>query len=146
MIKNIFLNVLILFLVSCATPEPLPPHANNASLYERLGGKSALQAVVDDLITRIAADERINEFFQDSDIPELKVQLVDQLCELSGGPCVYEGRDMVAAHAGMGITQADFDAMVEDLVLTLNTFEIPEQEQKELLAVLAPMAEDMVEE
>ena len=138
--KAVILSTLaIVFLGACATRQETP------SLYERLGGRPALAAVVDDAISRISLDPRINHFFADSDIPDLKEQLLDQLCELSGGPCVYGGRDMLAAHVGMGIQQADFDAMVEDLVLALNAFNVPEAEQLELLALLAPMQDDIVE-
>src|SRR5215467_4683535 len=80
------------------------------SLYERLGGKEAITAVVDDFVGRVAADNRINSFFATTDIPRLKMNLVNQICEASGGPCKYTGRDMKTTHRGMGITNAQFDA------------------------------------
>lgn len=140
--------LLLMIMIGCAhAPDPDHPatKVQTASLYDRLGGKAAITAVIDDLMARIEADPRINSFFAESDIPEVKSLLVDQLCELSGGPCRYEGRDMVAAHVGMGVSQADFDAMVEDLVQTLNAFDVPAAEQNELLALLAPMQADIVE-
>ena len=126
--------LLAIMLAGCAhAPDSDPndpaaesvPAGHTASLYDRLGGKTAITAVIDDLMLRIEADPRISEFFAESDIPEVKSLLVDQLCELSGGPCRYEGRDMVAAHVGMGVSQADFDAMVDDLVQTLKAFDVP---------------------
>jgi hemoglobin len=114
------------------------------SLYERLGKKEAIVAVVDDFVARVAADSRINGKFVNANIPRLKQMLVDQVCEASGGPCKYTGRDMRATHAGMAITGAQFDALVGDLVATLNKFKVPAREQGELLSVLGPMKKDIV--
>lgn len=115
------------------------------SLYERLGGQPALVAVVDDFVANVAADQRINRFFANTDIPRLKRLLVEQLCAGTGGPCEYTGRSMKAAHAGMGVRDSHFAALVEDLVKTLNKFEVPAAEQQELLAILGPMQGDIVE-
>jgi hemoglobin len=114
-------------------------------LYERLGGKPAIEAVVNDFVGRVAADNRINGKFANANIPRLKTMLVDQICQASGGPCTYQGRDMKTAHAGMGISGAEFDALVGDLVTTLNKFKVPEKEKGELLSVLGPMKSDIVE-
>ncbi len=115
------------------------------SLYDRLGGKPAIVAVVDDFVGRVAADARINGKFANANIPRLKMMLVDQICQASGGPCTYGGRDMKSAHAGMGIASGEFDALVGDLVATLNKFKVGQREQKELLGVLGPMKSDIVE-
>jgi hemoglobin len=114
-------------------------------LYERLGGVDAIRAVIDAFVARCAGDSRINGKFERSDISRLKKMLVDQVCEATGGPCTYTGRDMTATHEGMGVTAGEFDALVEDLVATLEEFEVPKREQDELLAVLAPMRDDIVE-
>jgi hemoglobin len=116
-----------------------------ASLYERLGGLEAITAVVDSFVARCAEDERINPKFERSDIRRLKKMLVDQVCEATGGPCTYTGRDMRETHDGMGVTAGEFDALVEDLVATLNEFDVPQAEQEELLGLLAPMRGDIVE-
>src|ERR1043166_4088994 len=118
---------------------------SDKSLYERLGGKAAITAVVDDFVGRVAADNRINGFFAQANIPRLKAMLVDQICEASGGPCKYTGRDMKTTHRGMGITNAAFDALVGDLVATLDKFNVGDREKKELLSVLGPMRSDIVE-
>ena len=115
------------------------------SLYERLGGKDAIAAVVDDFVARCAADGRINGKFARTDVPRLKKMLVDQVCEASGGPCTYSGRDMKETHAGMGVTSGEFDALVEDLVATLGRFDVPKAEQDELLGLLGPMKNYIVE-
>jgi hemoglobin len=116
-----------------------------ASLYERLGRLEAIEAVVDSFVARCAEDDRINGKFARTDIPRLKKMLVDQVCEASGGPCTYTGRNMRDTHDGMGVTAGEFDALVEDLVATLNEFEVPKQEQDELLGVLGPMRDEIVE-
>jgi hemoglobin len=115
-------------------------------LYERLGGKDAITAVVDDFVARCAADDRINAKFARTDIARLKKMLVDQICQASGGPCSYQGRAMRETHDGMGVSAGEFDALVEDLVATLNKFGVPQPSQDELLGLLGPMRADIVEE
>jgi hemoglobin len=114
------------------------------SLYDRLGGYNAISAVVDDFIGNVAADKRINKFFAKANIPRLKARLVEQLCQASGGPCIYTGGDMKSVHAGMGVRNKDFDALVQDLVKSLNKFKVPAAEQKEIASVLLPMRKDIV--
>jgi hemoglobin len=116
-----------------------------SSLYDRLGGMDAITAVVDDLVATCAGDARINAKFARSDVPRLKAMLVDQVCEASGGPCTYSGRDMTETHKGMGVTAGEFDALVEDLVSTLDRFSVPAAEQTELLGLLGPMKPEIVE-
>jgi hemoglobin len=116
-----------------------------ASLYERLGGHDAITAIVESFVARCAGDERINQKFQRTDVPRLKKMLIDQVCEAAGGPCTYIGRNMREAHDGMGATGGEFDALVEDLVATLNEFSVAEAEQSQLLGLLAPMRGDIVE-
>jgi len=114
------------------------------SLYDRLGGQPAITAVVDDFVGNVAADNRINGFFARTDIPRLKRLLVEQICQGTGGPCTYTGRSMQAAHKGMNITDAQFNALVEDLQKSLNKFKVPEKEQGDLLAILGPMKPQIV--
>ena len=116
-----------------------------ASLYERLGGLEAIGAVVDSFVARCAADGRINRKFERTDIPRLKKMLVDQVCEATGGPCTYTGRAMRETHDGMGVTAGEFDALVEDLVATLDEFDVPRAEQDELLGLLGRMRDEIVE-
>jgi len=115
-----------------------------ASLYDRLGGKPAITAVVDDFIRNVAADKRINVFFAHTDIPPFRQKLIDFFCAGTGGPCVYAGRDMKTAHTGMGVRNRDFNALVADLGKTLKKFKVPAHEQTELVAVLGPMRKDIV--
>ena len=114
------------------------------SLYDRLGGYNAITAVVDDFVGNVAADKRINGFFAKADVPRLKGNLVDQICQATGGPCMYKGKDMKTAHKGMGISDADFNALVEDLVKSLDKFSVPAKEKGELLGILGPLKPQIV--
>ena|SRR6516164_674294 len=115
------------------------------TLYERLGGAAALTAVVDDFVANVAADQKINHFFAKTDIPTFKKNLTDQLCAATGGGCTYAGKDMKTAHAGLGISNADWDALVGDLGKSLDKFKVKKADQKALVALLAPMKGDIVE-
>ena len=123
------------------------PEAN--TLYDRLGGRDAIVMVVDSFVSRVAADTRINGFFtaaasDPARLASFKTKLVDQICQASGGPCTYTGKDMKTAHAGMKITNAHFDALVEDLVATLKAFNVAQADQDQLLGVLGPMRPEIV--
>ena len=119
------------------------------SLYDRLGGKTAIVAVVDDFVGNCAADKRINSFFaataaDKARLAKFKGNLVDQICQAAGGPCKYTGKDMKTAHTGMGVKEGDFTALVEDLVKSLDKFKVGEAEKKDLLGALGPMQGDIV--
>jgi hemoglobin len=127
-----------------ASAQMMADHMMKKSLYERLGGIDAIRAVVDDFVGNVAADKRINKFFAHTDIAGLKRNLVDQICQGTGGPCTYTGRSMRETHAGMGVRNRDFNALVADLGKTLKKFKVPAREQRELVAILAPMRKDIV--
>jgi truncated hemoglobin YjbI/pimeloyl-ACP methyl ester carboxylesterase len=115
------------------------------SLYDRLGGLDAINAAVDSWVARVAGDDRINRKFERTDIPRLKKEVVDQLCEATGGPCTYTGRSMPDTHAGMKTTAGEFDAVMQDLGAVLDEFKVPKTEQDELVDLLMPMRGDIVE-
>ncbi len=138
-----FLAAVTLVVTGCASMERDGMMAKK-SLYERLGGKPAITAVVDDFIGNVAADGRINPRFQGANIPRLKTMLVDQICEASGGPCKYTGKRMAEAHRGMNITESEFNALVGDLVKSLDKFKVPAQEKNELLGALGGMKSQIV--
>lgn len=127
-------------LTACAQ-RPVPV----MSLYDRLGGQGAIVAVVDQFVANVAADARIVSFFAKTDPVPFKKLLVEQICEASGGPCTYTGRDMKTSHAGLGIKAEHFNWLVEDLVAALDRFNVPEREKNELLGLLGPMQPDIVE-
>ena len=124
-----------------------PTTAEKRSLYDRLGGEPAITAVIDDFLANVLADNRINAFFANVDEAgkaNLRAKLIEQVCAASGGPCTYTGKDMVTVHTGMNLTEADFNALVEDLVKSLDKFKVPEPEKNELLAALGSMKGDIV--
>ena len=121
-----------------------PRTATGATLYERLGGKGAITAVVDDFVANVAADERINQRFAATHIPRFKGLLVDQICEAAGGPCTYRGRSMEETHTGLNIDDAMFTAFVEDVTAGLQDVGVPAEAQRQLLGALAPMKPQIV--
>lgn len=133
---------------STATAPP-PQHAEAApapkkSLYERLGGRPAITAVVDEFVGRVAADKRINGRFFNTDIARLKGLLVEFVCSATGGPEKYEGRDMHTTHAGLELVDEEFDALVGDLKGALDKLNVPAPEQNELLGALGPLKPQIV--
>jgi len=121
------------------------PTESSASLYDRLGKRDAIAGVVKDFVEqRVAKDDRIKAQFANADIPNLEAKLTDQICQATGGPCTYTGKDMKTAHAGMKITDADFNAMVEDLKASLDYFKVGAREQQDLIGALAKMHDDIV--
>jgi hemoglobin len=133
----------------CALAAPSAPvaAADPNSLYARLGGYDAIAAVTDDFIGRLATDPKLTKFFvglSDSSKARVRQLVVDQLCAASGGPCIYLGRDMKTAHAGLGITNSDWDAAVVDLGASLTKFNVGMREQRDLGAALTTLKADIV--
>ena len=120
------------------------------ALYKSLGGKKAITAVVDLFVGNCAMDPKISNFFK-ADVADpkklahFKMELVNQICNAAGGPCKYTGKTMKEAHAGMGVTGADFDALVGDLVAALDKAGVKPADKMALLGVLGPMKSDIVE-
>lgn len=137
-IKGLALLVgIALNVAACATTAPAPP-----SLYRRLGGREGIAGVVGDFTANAVADDRIKNRFTGltpAAVEKLKTNLADQICEATGGPCSYLGRDMKTTHRGMNITEVEWNATVEALVKALDKNKVPAKEKGELLAILGPM-------
>ena len=115
------------------------------TLYARLGGEPAVKAVVKDFVeVQVLPDPRINAFFKNADGAHLEQMLFEQICAATGGPCTYSGKDMKTAHTGMGIKDADFDALVEDLAKSLDKFKVNPKDKTDLLTALGGMRGDIV--
>lgn len=143
--KNaLVIAALVVAILAAALLINVKPAAAQDSLYKRLGEEAAITAVVDQFLANVVADARINKFFANVDAARLRKLLIEQICAATGGPCTYTGRDMRTTHAGLGIGDADFDALVEDLVAALDKFSVPEKEKGELLAILGPLKPDIV--
>jgi hemoglobin len=117
------------------------------SLYRRLGGREGIAMVVDQFVANVVADDRINARFktlQPAQVFKFRSNLADQICDATGGPCSYLGGDMKSVHKGMAITDAEWNATVENLVKALDKFNVGAAEKNELLAALGPMKPQIV--
>ncbi len=130
-----------------STPQAVKPAAaaaKNDALYRALGGQPGITKVVDAALAEIHGDLRINFFFEKTDMADLRRLLIEQICAATGGPCEYTGRSMEEAHSGLNITDADFDAFVEDLVRAMDSQKVPKDLQKQFLDLLGPMRPQVV--
>jgi hemoglobin len=117
------------------------------SLYQRVGGREGIAVVVEAFVANVVADDRINARFKDMKpeaVNRLKSNVADFVCDATGGPCAYLGKDMKSAHAGMNLTEVEWDATVEDLVKALDTRGVGEAEKNELLGLLGPLKPDIL--
>jgi hemoglobin len=122
--------------------------AQEKSLYQRLGGYDAIAAVSDEFISRLATDDQEKRFFvgfSSDSKTHIRQLFVDLVCKVTGGPCAYVGRDMKTAHAGIGITKADWDHSLKIFGEVLSKFKVGDKEQQDLAALLGPLEKDIVE-
>ena len=146
--KNLFAWLMIAslaFSMSCSDDDDTA----DATLYTRLGGIDAIAAVTDKFLATVAADNTINGRFEATVADPARLQLlrnnlIDQICAGASGPCQYKGKTMLAAHTGMNISTAEFNALVGDLVTALDFYKVPEKEKTELLGILGPLQTDIV--
>ncbi len=140
-LKTLALAALLsgLLLTGCSTPPKESP-----TLYQQLGGKAGISAITDGFLNNLASDVRIVHFFSDTDIPHFHDMLVQQFCAVSGGPCEYGGKSMLEAHKDRHITDADFNALVEDLEKAMDDLHVAQPVQNRFLAQLVPMHGDIV--
>ena len=140
-------NTLLTLLLALGVVLP-PAHAQDAAtsdtLYRALGGKPGITTIVEDFVTRMVADPRISPMFKNTKLPNLKGQIRDQFCMLSGGPCKYEGDTMKVSHKDLDINKANFNQVVEHLQRALDASDVPFRDQNRLLALLAPMHRDII--
>lgn len=133
--------------------DPYPQSPSNAgaapltdpATFQAFNGKEGLARIASDLVDRSIADPRIKEIFATTDVPRLKRTLTEQFCYVLGGGCVYTGRDMAAVHKDMGVTNKDFNALVENLQWAMDKEGVPFAVQNRLLAKLAPMQRKVVD-
>ncbi|WP_166268669.1 group I truncated hemoglobin [Marinobacter caseinilyticus] len=133
--KHLMVMAVLLFAVGCQSlnqPEP-------DSLYEDLGQRAGIAQIIEDMLYGVVDDTRIAFQFKGVDIVELHQGLTDHICQLSGGPCTYSGRDMREAHKDMNITATQFNALTENLILAMEKNRISTSAQNRLLARLAPL-------
>jgi hemoglobin len=128
-------------------------HAQSAEtepLFDRLGGLPAISLVVSDFVDVFIADPLImaNAAVRERKTPDaapyIKYQVTSLVCQATGGPCEYIGADMRTAHAGLNVTAAEWDRMVELFSQTLERHRVPERETEELFAILGPTRDEIV--
>ncbi|HEV8341865.1 MAG TPA: group 1 truncated hemoglobin [Candidatus Binatia bacterium] len=145
------LRLLVLLLISgCAwnASAQSPTPQSSATLYKRLGGYDAIAAVTDEFLARAASDKQLSRFLvglSNDSKRRLRQLIVDQLCEATGGPCFYTGRSTKVAHAGLGITESDWQLTVKHLAAILDKFKVPEKEKNDFLALASSLRGDIVE-
>ena len=144
-----FLLALVMPLLMLAQVDAEPvtastPSVASDSLYARLGGGPGVQKIVHELIGLSAADPVTRRSFARFNRPRLEKLLEQQICQLAGGGCRYEGDSMKQSHAGLDITEAEFYGMVEHLRHVCDRQGIDQRSKNELLALLAPMKRDIV--
>lgn len=121
-----------------------PAHAADDATYRGLGGQQGIKNIVATLVPLIQADARIKESFADTDMKNLAMRLEEQFCALTGGPCVYKGDEMTDVHRGLKVTNAQFNALAEDLQIAMERNGVPSHVQNKLVAKLAPMQRAIV--
>jgi hemoglobin len=121
-----------------------PVHAADDATFRGLGGQQGIKNIVATFIPLVLADARIKESFADSDMKHVGMRLEEQFCMLSGGPCEYKGEEMKEVHAGLKVTNAQFNALTEDLQIAMERNGIPSHVQNKLVAKLAPMQRAIV--
>src|SRR6185436_13277835 len=136
-------------LTACASMDAAqaPTAPGKPSLYKRLGGREGIALVVDEFVANVVKDDRVNARFKalkPEQVFKLKSNLADQICDATGGPCSYVGGEMKAVHKGMNITEAEWNATVENLVKALDQYKVGATEKNELLGALGGMKKDIV--
>lgn len=121
-----------------------PASGADDGLYQDLGGQPGINKIVDASVDNYLADPRIKDIFSESNIDRIRAELKDQFCMIADGPCRYSGHSMTAAHKGLHLTNANFNALVEDLQAAMDSCNIPFATQNRFLARLAPMQHQVV--
>jgi len=130
------------FVLACAGATPA--FADDDSLFQDLGGRDVIEKIAQYTAANFLADPRIKATFDDTNMERFEKLLSAQFCVVAGGPCEYKGRSMKDAHRALGLDNADFNAVVEDLQDALDKAGVPFATQNRFLARLAPMQHDIV--
>ena len=121
-----------------------PVFGADDTLYQDMGGKPGMGRLVGASVDLYLADPRIKDIFSESNIDRIRAELKDQFCMIADGPCRYTGHSMEATHKGLHLTNANFNALVEDLQSAMDSCNIPFATQNRFLARLAPMQHQVV--
>ncbi len=135
---------LLLVISSCLSASLSFAQTPSDTVFQKLGGKEGIDNIAAELVSLVLKDVRIKDTFKDVDTDRLKEKLAEQFCELSGGPCKYSGKDMTTIHQDLAISNAQFNALAEDLQIAMDKFNIASRVQNKLIARLAPMQRNIV--
>jgi len=123
-------------------------NSGTKTLYERLGGYDAISAVANDLLSRLETDPQLGRFWAhrgEDGVAREKQLLIDFLCANAGGPVYYRGRDMTLCHRGMRITESDWNVFLGHAAATLAKLQVPEAEQRDVVAFVQGLKTEIVE-
>lgn len=130
--------VLVALVAACSTTPTQP------TLYERLGEQDGITTIVDNLLYELGGNDTLLPFFAKTDINRFREKLIEQLCQVSDGPCEYTGDSMAQVHAGMGLNDSHFNALVTDLVVAMDEAGVATGAQNDLLSRLVPMYDEVM--
>ena len=113
-------------------------------VYERIGYQSGVETLVDYFLANVGSDDRVNGRFADTDMAKLRGHLIDQVCEATDGPCTYQGKSMREAHAGMGVTEAEFAIIAGHFAAAMEKAGVSASDHATIMSVLSAMQDDIV--
>ena len=134
---TLFIAALCTGLSACSTTGA------QTTLYDRLGGNSGVTNIVSGTLKYTLADPRIAHTFDNSNVPRVEKLLIEQICDLTDGPCTYSGQTMERSHRGLNLNTMHFNALVENMQKAMDDEGVPFATQNDLLAILAPMHGDV---
>lgn len=139
--RRLLACLMFLVLAGCAQP---PQPAKDDSLYQELGQRAGIQRIVEGMLLNVAQDERIVERFRRVNIDLLRNRLVEFFCVEAGGPCTYGGDSLAESHKGQNLTRSNFNALVENLIKSMDEQKVPVPTQNRLIGRLAALRGDVI--
>lgn len=141
LISSAFIVSVTCLLFACSSNKDISSPNN---LYQALGEQQGIERLVDIFTKKLGQDKQILPYFAKASVSHFKKGFVSHLCDVSGGPCKYEGDNMVDIHTGMKINEADFNRVVELLVQAMEDAGINYQTQNQVLAKFAPLRSQII--
>lgn len=136
MIRIVLMLLALNFTFACATKK--------SSLYQELGGAAKVEQIADNFISEIQFNKTIFRYFEESDVDRFRTKLIEHICEVADGGCLYTGDPMKQVHQGMNVSEQDFNLTVELLINAMTKADIPHPTQNKLLNRLAKMRGDII--
>ncbi|WP_371397742.1 group 1 truncated hemoglobin [Fretibacter rubidus] len=140
-VKFVVLMTTVAVISGCQT---MSPTASSSTLYDMLGGNQGVTKIVQGTLDYTLSDSRIAHTFDNSNVKRVETLLIEQICDLTDGPCEYSGQTMERSHRGLNLNSMHFNALVENMQKAMRDNNVPFRTQNQLLAILAPMHDDVV--